>query len=59
MSFFIADALAEAAPAAQEPGAAGLILPMAVLAVFFLLFVLPQDRRQRSTRSCCSRSSRG
>ncbi|MDD2770072.1 MAG: preprotein translocase subunit YajC [Methylococcus sp.] len=51
MSFFIADALAEAAPAAaQEPGFAGLILPAAVLAVFFFLFVLPQNRRQREQK---------
>ncbi|MEY2700848.1 MAG: preprotein translocase subunit YajC [Pseudomonadota bacterium] len=50
MSFLISDAFAEAAPAAaaaQDPGFAGLILPMAVLGVFFFLFVLPQNRRQR------------
>lgn len=48
MSFLISDALAEAAPAAaQDPGIAGLILPGAILLIFFFLFVLPQHRRGR------------
>ena len=39
MDFFISDALAQAAPAAQEPGFAGLILPLGILLVFFFLLL--------------------
>lgn len=46
MDFLISAAFAEgAAPAAQEPGMAGLIFPLAIMAVFFFLFILPQRRR--------------
>jgi len=47
MDFFISDAFAQAAPAQQEPGVAGLILPLAILVMFFFLFVFPQHRRTR------------
>lgn len=51
MSFLISDALAEGAAAggaaAQEPGMAGLIFPVAILLVFYFLFIRPQQRRQK------------
>lgn len=61
MRFFISDAFAEAAPAAsqQEPGMAGLILPIAVLVIFFLLFVLPQNRRQREHKKLLQSLTKG
>lgn len=46
MGFFISDAWAEAAPAAaQDPGFVGLILPLGIMAAFFFLFILPQQRK--------------
>ncbi|RQW84253.1 MAG: preprotein translocase subunit YajC, partial [Methylococcus sp.] len=49
MGFFISDALAEAAPAAgaQDPGIVGLILPLGIMAAFFFLFILPQQRKAK------------
>ncbi|QSA95618.1 preprotein translocase subunit YajC [Methylococcus sp. EFPC2] len=60
MSFFISDALAEAAPAAaQDPGLAGLILPGAILLIFFFLFVLPQHRRGREHKKLVDSLAKG
>ncbi len=48
MSFFISDAFAEAAPAAtQGPGLVGLILPLAILLFFYVLFIRPQSKRAK------------
>jgi preprotein translocase subunit YajC len=60
MGFFISDALAEAAaPAAQEPGLAGLILPLGILAIFFFLFVLPQQRRTKEHKKMVQSLGKG
>lgn len=47
MAFLISDALAEGGAAAQDPGTAGLIFPVAILLVFYFLFIRPQQRRQK------------
>jgi preprotein translocase subunit YajC len=48
MGFFITDALAEAgSAAAQDPGLVGLILPVGIMAAFFFLFILPQQRKTK------------
>lgn len=59
MSLFISDAYAQAAPAAQDPGIAGLIFPVAILAVFFVLFVWPQHKRGREHKKLISSLSKG
>ncbi|MBS1214135.1 MAG: preprotein translocase subunit YajC [Proteobacteria bacterium] len=59
MSLFISDAYAQAAPAAQEPGIAGLIFPIAILVVFFFLFVWPQQKRGREHKKLISALTKG
>lgn len=59
MSFLISDAFAQAAPAAQEPGIAGLIFPLAILAVFFFLFVWPQHKRSREHKKLVEALTKG
>jgi preprotein translocase subunit YajC len=60
MGFFISDALAQAAPAAQqEPGFAGLILPLGILLVFFFLFVVPQQRRNKEQKKMIQSLTKG
>lgn len=47
MTFLVADAWAQAAPAAQEPGAFA-FLPLIILFVVFYLFLIrPQVKRQK------------
>jgi preprotein translocase subunit YajC len=60
MSFFISDAYAQAAPAAQQdPGLAGLVLPVGILLIFFFLFVLPQHRRGRDHKKLVESLAKG
>ena len=59
MSVFISDAFAQAAPAAQEPGIAGLIFPLAILAIFFILFVWPQHKRSREHKKLVETLTKG
>ncbi len=61
MSFFISDALAEAAPAAgaQDPGIVGLILPLGIMAAFFFLFILPQQRKTKEHKKMVDALSKG
>jgi preprotein translocase subunit YajC len=50
MSFFISDALAEAAPAAQQPGIEGMLFPLGVLAFFYFLFLRPQSKKAKEKK---------
>lgn len=64
MSFFISDALAEgaaaAAPAAQQaPGLEGLLFPLAILAFFWLLFVMPQSKRGKEQKKMLAALTKG
>lgn len=60
MGFFISEAFAEAqAPAAQAPGLAGLILPLGILAVFYLLFVMPQQKRTKEQKKMIQSLGKG
>ncbi len=59
MDFFISNAYAEAAPAAQDPGIAGLVMPLAILLMFFFLFVLPQQRRAKEQKKMIQALTRG
>lgn len=49
MSFFISDAIAEAAPAAaQQPDPlASLILPIGLVVLFYFFLIRPQSKRQK------------
>lgn len=59
MEFLISSAHAQAAPAQQEPGFAGLILPLAILLMFFLMFVLPQHRRAKEQKKMVQSLAKG
>ncbi len=50
MSFFISDALAEAAPAAQQPGIEGMLFPLGILVFFYFLFLRPQAKRAKEKK---------
>lgn len=58
MDFLISNAYA-AAPAAQDPGIAGLVMPAAILLMFFFLFVLPQQRRGKEQKKMIQALTRG
>jgi preprotein translocase subunit YajC len=57
MGFFISDAYA-AAPA-QDPGMAGLIFPLAIICVFYMLFVRPQQKKAKEHKNLVSALNRG
>ena len=61
MGFFISDALAQAAPAAaaQDPGFVGMILPVGIMAAFFFLFILPQQRRTKEQKKMIESLGKG
>lgn len=52
MSFFISDALAEGAAAAQEPSMIAAFAPLLILfAVFYFLLIRPQNKRQKEHKA--------
>ena len=57
MSFFISDALAQST--GQDPGMAGLIFPVAILAVFYFLFIRPQQKRSKEHKNMVSALNKG
>jgi preprotein translocase subunit YajC len=59
MSFFISDALAEAAPAAQQPGIEGMLLPLGVLLFFYFLFLRPQSKRAKEKKDMIASLKKG
>ncbi|MDT8406896.1 MAG: preprotein translocase subunit YajC [Methylococcales bacterium] len=59
MSFFIAEAYAQAQPAAEQPGMEGLIFPLAILAFFYFLFLRPQNKRQKEHKQMLASLSKG
>lgn len=59
MSFFISDAVAAAAPAAQDPGYAGLLLPLGLFLFFYLFFILPQSKRSKEHKKMLENLSKG
>ncbi|HHJ39982.1 MAG: preprotein translocase subunit YajC [Methylothermaceae bacteria B42] len=59
MGFFISDALAQAAPPAQEPGIVGLLLPLAIFAFFYLLFIWPQQKRAKEHKKMVQSLGKG
>jgi preprotein translocase subunit YajC len=59
MSFFISDAVAAAAPAAQTPGLEGMLFPVGVLAFFYFLFLRPQSKRAKEKKDMISAIVKG
>lgn len=60
MSFFISDAMAEAAaPAVQQPGFEGLIFPLGILIFFYFLFIRPQSKRNKEQKQMLAALSKG
>lgn len=57
MYFFISDAYAQAG--AQQPAFAGLIFPVAILALFYFLFIRPQSKRQKEHKKMVEALVRG
>lgn len=59
MSFFIADALAETAPAVQQPGIEGMLLPLGILLFFYFLFLRPQSKRAKEKKEMLASLKKG
>jgi preprotein translocase subunit YajC len=59
MSFFISDAMAQAAPVAQQPGFEGLLFPLGILVFFYFLFIRPQSKRNKEQKAMLSALSKG
>jgi preprotein translocase subunit YajC len=59
MSFFISDAVAAAAPAAQTPGIEGMLFPLGVLAFFYFLFLRPQSKRAKEKKDMIAAITKG
>jgi preprotein translocase subunit YajC len=59
MSFFISDAYAQAAPAAQTPGIEGMLFPLAILLFFYFLFIRPQSKRNKEQKQMLSALTKG
>ena len=59
MSFFISDALAQAAPASQMPGIEGMLFPLAILVFFYFLFIRPQSKRTKEQKQMLAALNKG
>ena len=59
MSFFISDALAAAAPAAQQPGIEGMLFPLGILVFFYFLFLRPQSKRAKEKKQMIAAMTKG
>lgn len=60
MSFFISDAIAEAAPAAgQADPLASLILPIGLVVLFYFFLIRPQSKRQKEHKAMVADLQKG
>jgi preprotein translocase subunit YajC len=59
MSFLISDAVAAAAPAAQQPGIEGMLFPLGILVFFYLFFLRPQTKRNKEKKEMLASLSKG
>lgn len=60
MSFFISDAMAEAAPAAQQPDVMSqLIFFIGIFVIFYFLLIRPQQKRAKEHRNLVAGLSKG
>ena len=60
MSFFISDAMAEAAPAAQQPGIIEALFPFVILfVVFYFLLIRPQSKKVKEHKAMVNAVGKG
>lgn len=59
MSFFISDAMAQAAPAVQQPGIEGMLFPLGILIFFYFLFIRPQSKRNKEQKQMLAALTKG
>ena len=60
MSFFISDALAESAPAAQQGDPIlGLLFPIGIIVLFYFFFIRPQSKRAKEHKAMIQGLSKG
>jgi preprotein translocase subunit YajC len=60
MSFLISDALAQAAPAAQQQiGLEGMLFPLGILVFFYFFFVRPQAKRTKEQKQMLAALTKG
>ena len=59
MSFFISEAVAAAAPAAQQPGIEGMLFPLGILVFFYFLFLRPQSKRTKEKKEMIASITKG
>lgn len=59
MSFLISDAVAAAAPAAQQPGIEGMLFPLGILVFFYFLFLRPQSKRAKEKKQMLATMTKG
>jgi preprotein translocase subunit YajC len=59
MSFFISDAIAQAAPAANQPRFEGMLFPLGILVFFYFLFIRPQSKRNKEQKQMLAALSKG
>ena len=59
MSFFVTDALAQAAPATQQIGFEGMLFPLGILVFFYFLFIRPQAKRTKEQKQMLSALKKG
>jgi preprotein translocase subunit YajC len=60
MGFFISDAMAVAAPAAQQaPGIEGMLFPVGILLFFYFLFLRPQSKRAKEKKQMLATMAKG
>lgn len=59
MSFLISDAMAQAAPAIQQPGFEGMLFPLGILLFFYILFIRPQSKRTKEQKQMLNALTKG
>lgn len=59
MSFLISDAMAQTAPAVQQPGFEGMLFPLGILVFFYFLFIRPQSKRNKEQKQMLAALSKG
>lgn len=59
MSFLISDAMAQTAPAVQQPGFEGMLFPLGILIFFYFLFIRPQAKRNKEQKQMLSALTKG
>lgn len=59
MSFLISDAMAQAAPATQQPGMEGMLFPLGILIFFYFLFIRPQSKRNKEQKQMLAALTKG